>query len=126
MSLYLEQIRQLVSLQRVDDAIHGVRTELEQAPQELEDLKSRFAVVNERRENVLEKLAHLTEQEKRLNNEIEEDASRIKKSRSKLMQVSNTREYQAMAREMDNARPLPRKKGVRRRIGTRWTRSGTR
>ena len=33
MSLYLEQIRQLVSLQRVDDAIHGVRTELEQAPQ---------------------------------------------------------------------------------------------
>ena len=63
MSLYLEQIRQLVSLQRVDDAIHGVRTELEQAPQELEDLKSRFAVVNERRENVLEKLAHLTEQE---------------------------------------------------------------
>lgn len=101
-SLYLEQIRQLVSLQRVDDAIHGVRTELEQAPQELEDLKKRFAAVNERRENVLEKLAHLTEQEKRLNNEIEEDASRIKKSRSKLMQVSNTREYQAMAREMDN------------------------
>lgn len=102
MSLYLEQIRQLVSLQRVDDAIHNVQTELEQAPQELEDLKNRFAGMDSRRERVLEKLAHLTEQEKRLISEIEEDASRIKKSRSKLMQVSNTREYQAMAREMDN------------------------
>gem|GEM_PF-6082418 len=37
MSLYLEQIRQLVALQRVDDAIHSVEMELEQAPKELED-----------------------------------------------------------------------------------------
>ena len=42
MSLYLEQIRQLVALQRVDDAIHSVEMELEQAPKELEDLKNRF------------------------------------------------------------------------------------
>src|SRR5699024_481738 len=28
--------------------------------------------------------------------------SRIKKSKNKMMQVSNSREYQAMAREMDN------------------------
>ena len=41
MSLYLEQIRQLVALQRVDDAIHSVEMELEQAPKELEDLKNR-------------------------------------------------------------------------------------
>ena len=40
MSLYLEQIRQLVALQRVDDAIHSVEMELEQAPKELEDLKT--------------------------------------------------------------------------------------
>ena len=43
MSLYLEQIRQLVALQRVDDASHSVEMELEQAPKELEDLKNRFA-----------------------------------------------------------------------------------
>ena len=42
MSLYLEQIRQLVALQRVDDAIHSVEMELEQAPKELEDLKNPF------------------------------------------------------------------------------------
>lgn len=59
MSLYLEQIRQLVALQRVDDAIHSVEMELEQAPKELEDLKNRFAATNTQRERVLEKLAHL-------------------------------------------------------------------
>ena len=61
MSLYLEQIRQLVALQRVDDAIHSVEMELEQAPKELEDLKNRFAATNTQRERVLEKLAHLKE-----------------------------------------------------------------
>ena len=49
MSLYLEQIRQLVALQRVDDAIHSVEMELEQAPKELEDLKNRFAATNTQR-----------------------------------------------------------------------------
>ncbi len=102
MSLYLEQIRQLVSLQRVDDAIHDVEMELEQAPKELEALKTRFAAVDAQRERVLEKLAHLKEQEKRINGEIDDDSSRIRKSRNKMMQVSNSREYQAMAREMDN------------------------
>ena len=102
MSLYLEQIRQLVSLQRVDYAIHDVETELEQAPKELETLKARFATVDAQRERVLEKLAHLKEQEKRINGEIDDDSSRIKKSKNKMMQVSNSREYQAMAREMDN------------------------
>ena len=50
---------------------------------------------------MLEKLAHLKEQEKRITGELDDDSSRIKKSKNKMMQVSNSREYQAMAREMD-------------------------
>lgn len=108
MSLYLEQIRQLVSLQRVDDSIYGVEMELEQAPKELEELQTRFTAVNTQRERVLEKIAHLKEQEKRINGEIDDDSTRIKKSKNKMMQVSNTREYQAMAREMDNMEKVNR------------------
>ena len=108
MSLYLEQIRQLVSLQRVDDALHDVEKELEQAPKELADLKVRFNAVNAQRERVLEKIAHLKEQEKRVNEEIDDDSSRIRKSKNKMMQVSNSREYQAMAREMDNMEKINR------------------
>ncbi len=102
MSLYLEQIRQLVALQRVDDAIHEVKKALNSAPLECEALKQKFAAVDAQRTRILEKVDHLKEQERRINMEIEEETSRLRKSKNKLMQVSNTREYQAMAREMDN------------------------
>ena len=108
MSLYLEQIRQLVSLQTVDDAIHEIDKELGGAPQEIEKLTARFTEVDEKRNRVLDKLTHLGEQQRRLTAELEDDGSRIKKSKSKMMQVSNAREYNAMAREMDSMERLNR------------------
>lgn len=108
MSRYLKQIEQLVDLQKVDDAIHTVKTELKKAPQELEALEQRFATSEEHRNKVLDKLTHIQEQQKRLNVEIDDDSVRIKKSKSKLMQVGNTREYHAMMREMDSMEKLNR------------------
>lgn len=108
MSRYLKQIEQLVDLQKIDDAIHTVKTELKKAPQELEALEQRFATVDEQRNKVLDKLTHIQEQQKRLNIEIDDDSVRIKKSKSKLMQVGNTREYHAMMREMDSMEKLNR------------------
>ena len=102
MSLYIQQIAQLVVLQKVDDAIHAMKTELEQAPLEVSTLEQRFAALEEQRVKLLDKLAHLQEQQKRLALEIDDDATRMKRSKSKLMQVGNTREYHAMLREMDN------------------------
>lgn len=108
MSRYLKQIEQLVDLQKVDDAIHSVKTELKKAPLELESLAQRFNTADEQRNKVLDKLAHIQEQQKRLNVEIDDDSVRIKKSKSKLMQVGNTREYHAMMREMDSMEKLNR------------------
>jgi predicted nucleic acid-binding Zn-ribbon protein len=101
-SLYIQQIAQLVALQKVDDAIHAMKTELEQAPLEVSTLEQRFTAFEEQRAKILDKLEHLQEQQRRLTVEIEDDATRLKKSKSKLMQVGNTREYHAMLREMDN------------------------
>lgn len=108
MSLYLEQIRQLVSLQSVDDAILTIDNELKQAPREVEELTERFAGAEAHRNRILEKVNHLKEQEKRVNAELEEDGARIRKSKNKLMQVANAREYQAMAREMDGIEKINR------------------
>lgn len=108
MSVYLKQIEQLVELQKVDDAIFAVKKELKQAPKELNDLEQRFAAAEEQRNKVLDKLAHIQEQQKRLSLEIDDDSVRIKKSKSKLMQVGNTREYHAMMREMDSMEKLNR------------------
>ncbi len=102
MSLYLKQIEQLISLQKVDAEIHGIKQELESAPKELEALRERFAEADARRLRQEDKMAHLREQEKRLGTELEDDSARLKKSKSKLMQVGNSREYHAMVREMDS------------------------
>lgn len=101
MSLYIEQIRQLVALQHVDDGIHLVHAELEAAPKEVEALQKRFASQDTQRNWILEKLQHLQEQQKRLDADIQDDESRMMNSKNKLMQVENDREYQAMIREMD-------------------------
>lgn len=102
MSLYLKQIEQLICLQKVDDEIHGIKQELESAPQELENLRMRFAEVSDQRNYQQDKMSHLRDQEKRLGLEIEDDTVRIKKSKSKLMSVGNAKEYHAMVREMDS------------------------
>ena len=102
MSLYLKQIEQLICLQKVDDEIHIIRKELEGAPQELENLRMRFAEVSDQRNYQQDKMSHLRDQEKRLGLEIDDDTARIKKSKSKLMSVGNAKEYHAMVREMDS------------------------
>lgn len=102
MSLYLKQIEQLISLQKVDDEIHSVKNELESAPKELENLRVKFAEIKEQRERQTDKMAHLSEQVKRLGIEIDDESARIKKSRNKLMQATTSKEYHAMVREMDN------------------------
>lgn len=107
-ALYFDQIKQLVELQKVDDAIFAVRQELESAPRDLEDLEQRFEAAEAQRNRVLDKLAHLQEQQKRLSLEIDDDSARIKKSKNKLMQVGNTREYHAMMREMDSMEKVNR------------------
>ena len=65
MSLYLKQIEQLISLQKVDDEIHGIKQELEGAPREVENLRARFAETADQRSRQQDKMAHLREQEKR-------------------------------------------------------------
>jgi len=107
-AVYLDQIRQLVELQKVDDAIFAVRQELESAPRQLDELQAKFDASNAQRERIVEKLTHLQEQQKRLAMEIDDDSARIRKSKNKLMQVENTREYHAMMREMDSMEKINR------------------
>lgn len=108
MSLYLKQIEQLVALQRVDDEILVIARELKDAPSEVKILQERFDSLEEQRTRFVEKIEHLKEQEKRLGGEIENDALKVKKSKSKLMLVGNTKEYHAMMREMDNLEKVNR------------------
>lgn len=105
---YLEQISQLVELQKVDDDIFAVRQEMERAPRELAELRQKFEASEAQRNRILDKLTHLQEQQKRIALEIDDDSARIKKSKNKLMQVEDARSYHAMLREMDSMEKINR------------------
>jgi len=100
--MYLKQIEQLVVLQKVDDEIVVLQDELRRAPQQIEDLEKRRQEIEHTAEIVHDKIKYLLDQQKRLETEIEGDSVRLKKSKSKMMMVGNTKEYHAMMREMDN------------------------
>lgn len=99
--MYLKQIEQLVVLQKVDDEIVILQDELKRAPLQISELEKRRQEIEESAEIVRDKLKYLTDQQKRLESEIESDSVRLKKSKSKMMMVGNTKEYHAMMREMD-------------------------
>ena len=100
--MYLNQIEQLVLLQKVDDEIVILERELETAPKEIAELEARSQAVEEEKASLDEKISYLDEQRKRLASEIDGDSAKLKKSKNKLMLVGNTKEYHAMMREMDN------------------------
>jgi len=100
--MYLKQIEQLVVLQKVDDEIVVLQDELRHAPQQIEELEKRRQEIEHTAEIIRDKIKYLLDQQKRLETEIEGDSVRLKKSKSKMMMVGNTKEYHAMMREMDN------------------------
>lgn len=106
--MYEKQIEQLVILQKVDDEIILLESEIDQAPKDVAALESRHSSLTKRKTQIEEKLEMLNGQQKRLELEIEEDDVKIKKSKSKLMMVGNTKEYHAMMREMDSLEKLNR------------------
>ena len=101
MSLYINQIRQLAALHRVDDGIHAVQLELEAAPREVQELEKSFAAQDSQRSWIQDKIKHLQDQQRRLNYDIKDEEARLSSSRNKLMQVENDQEYQAVMREID-------------------------
>lgn len=108
MSLYLKQIEQLVALQRVDSEIIAIKKGMEAAPKEVDVLREEFAKLQAAKAQLEEKMQYLLEQSKRVDVEITDDSLKIKKSKNKLMMASNTKEYHAMMREMDNMEKLNR------------------
>jgi len=106
--MYLKQIEQLVALQHIDSEIIELNHELETAPREVQALEEQFDKLDQQRNQYLEKIDYLKTQESRLASEIEDDTLKIRKSKNKLMMVSNTKEYHAMMREMDNLEKVNR------------------
>ena len=108
MSIYMEQIEQLVVLQKVDSEMITLERILEEAPKQLRSLQEKQAYLKQQQAVIQEKVDVLMEQKSRLEGEIESDTQKVKKSKNKLMMVENTKEYHAMMREMDTMEKMNR------------------
>ncbi len=108
MSIYIEQIEQLVVLQKVDSEMITLEHILEEAPKQLQSLQEKRQYLEQQQGVIQEKIDVLMEQKGRIEGEIENDAQKVKKSKNKLMMVENTKEYHAMMREMDTMEKMNR------------------
>lgn len=108
MSLYIEQIEQLVVLQKVDSEMITLESVLEDAPKQLQNLLEKQAYLRQQQTVIQEKIDVLMEQKGRVEAEIDNDSQKVKKSKNKLMMVENTKEYHAMMREMDTLEKMNR------------------
>jgi uncharacterized protein len=108
LSIYMEQIEQLVVLQKVDSEMITLQRILEDAPKQLRSLQEKQAYLKQQQGVIQEKIDVLMEQKGRIESEIENDTQKVKKSKNKLMMVENTKEYHAMMREMDTMEKMNR------------------
>ena len=108
MSIYIQQIEQLVVLQKVDSEMITLERILEEAPKQLQSLLEKRQYLEQQQAVIQEKIDVLMEQKGRIEGEIENDAQKVKKSKNKLMMVENTKEYHAMMREMDTMEKMNR------------------
>lgn len=108
MSLYLKQIEQLAALQKIDDEIMQLNAFLKNAPLELERMQIRSSELQDVVKELNEKSVQIVGQRDQLDKDIEDAGLKIKKSKNKLMMVSNSKEHQAMMREIDNLEKMNR------------------
>ena len=96
-----EQIRQLVYLQQIDHDIQQVKVQTEETPRRLAGIELELQAARQTYETFLNGLEEVKKQRRGLEKEVEQFDQKIKKSRTKLMEVKNNKEYKAMLTEID-------------------------
>jgi len=108
LSLYLKQVEQLAALQKIDDEIMHLNAFLQNSPLELGRMQERSLELQDTVKELNEKIAQVVAQRDQLEKDIEDAGLKIKKSKNKLMMVNNSKEHQAMIREIDNLEKVTR------------------
>lgn len=99
-----ETIDALIELQRVDDEILGHRAQRDELAADLDRLKSLLSQKARELQDKREKLDEATRFYEEKNQELQADSDRIARSKRKLNSVTNSREYAAMQKELEQLR----------------------
>jgi uncharacterized protein len=103
-----EQIRHLITLQQIDNDIEQVKARTEETPRRMAGIDSELQSARDGHEIFSKGLDEIKKQRRGLEKEVEQIELKVAKSRTKLMEVKNNKEYKAMLTEIDD---LNRSKG---------------
>jgi uncharacterized protein len=96
-----EQLRRLISLQEIDNEIAEVQARVLEHPKQLAGIDRELEEARQEYEQLLAELESFKKMRRGVEKEVEELEQRISKSRVKLMEVKNNKEYKAMLTEID-------------------------
>jgi predicted nucleic acid-binding Zn-ribbon protein len=97
-----EQIHQLIRLQEIDNEIGQIKARVLDHPKVRAGIDQELEGARRDYELLLEELEAFKKMRRGVEKEVEELEQRIKKSRAKLMEVKNNKEYKAMLTEIDD------------------------
>lgn len=99
-----DQLKALEALQTIDVQIAELMRGGEEHPRKLAELESQLGAARGAVEAVRERLAGIERQKKELEEQLAADKDKVKKWEARLTEQRSTREYSALAREIDIAR----------------------
>jgi predicted nucleic acid-binding Zn-ribbon protein len=104
-----EQIRQLITLQQIDNDIQQVKARTEETPRRMAGIDAELQAARDTHETFVKGLEEIKKQRRGLEKEVDQIELKVTKSRTKLMEVKNNKEYKAMLTEIDD---LNKSKGI--------------
>lgn len=96
------QIDLLVKLQEKDRALDRLRWQIREGPERLQGLEKELGALEENIETDKGRIQDLKKTQREYEAEIEDGLARIKKSRGRLMNIKNNKEYRALLREIED------------------------
>ena len=102
----MEQLKLLVKLQNIDRRINEIVWEKEKMPFKLEELKKNLEASKEDLKKVVENEKELQKKKRQIEMDLDEISERIRKSKSRLLEVKTNKEYRAMLKEIEERERL--------------------
>jgi uncharacterized protein len=99
-----EKLQVLANLQKVDMEIAALRKAGEVYPKQLADLEKELAAAKAQVDSERERLLDIERQKRSLEQNISDEKEKVKKWEARLAEQRSTREYAALAREIDIAK----------------------
>ena len=105
-----EQLERLVALQTVDLKIQEMERVKGEIPQRIASLEGDFRKEEEKTLGERTELERLQKQRRQKEKDLEEEVERVKKAEARVFEIKTNKEYQAVLKEIENAKKLNRQR----------------